>query len=147
MKFSYNWLRDLVQEFDTPPQKLERLITLHTAECEGIEPVGAQFSKVVAARVLSVAPLPKGKNKLAAVDVGNGSTKRVVCGAPNVREGARYALSAWYRLNGTATWLVYLHSELTDRWVRWRADEAIAPSVRWDRAEYVTPRMPSWAGS
>ncbi len=40
MKFSYHWLRELVDNLDTPPQDLERLITLRTAECEGIEPHG-----------------------------------------------------------------------------------------------------------
>ncbi|HEY4360912.1 MAG TPA: phenylalanine--tRNA ligase subunit beta [Bryobacteraceae bacterium] len=40
MKFSYNWLRELVDNLDTPPEALERLITLRTAECEGIEKHG-----------------------------------------------------------------------------------------------------------
>ncbi len=37
MKFSYNWLRDLVHGLDATPQELARLITIKTAECEGIE--------------------------------------------------------------------------------------------------------------
>jgi phenylalanyl-tRNA synthetase beta chain len=37
MKFSYNWLRELVDGLDTPPRELARLITLKTAECEGVE--------------------------------------------------------------------------------------------------------------
>ena len=40
MKFSYNWLKDLVTDLDTEPAEIERLITIHTAECEGIEQVG-----------------------------------------------------------------------------------------------------------
>jgi phenylalanyl-tRNA synthetase beta chain len=40
MKFSYNWLRELVDGLETPPKELERLITLKTAECEGVEPHG-----------------------------------------------------------------------------------------------------------
>ncbi|SRR5579883_567064 len=39
MKFSYNWLREMVGGLDTPPVELERLITLRTAECEGIEEI------------------------------------------------------------------------------------------------------------
>ncbi len=66
---------------------LQRLITMKTAECEGIEPFGAHFATVVAARVVSVAPLLKGKNKAVEIDVGGGVRKNVVCGAPNVREG------------------------------------------------------------
>ncbi len=41
MKFSYNWLRELVDDLNTPPRELARLITLKTAECEGIEETGA----------------------------------------------------------------------------------------------------------
>jgi hypothetical protein len=40
MKFSYNWLRELVDGLQTPPQELERLITIHTAECDRVEEVG-----------------------------------------------------------------------------------------------------------
>ena len=37
MKFSYNWLRDLVDGLDATPADVARLITIHTAECEGVE--------------------------------------------------------------------------------------------------------------
>ncbi len=40
MKFSYNWLRDLVDGLEATPLELEHLITLKTAECEGVEPHG-----------------------------------------------------------------------------------------------------------
>src|ERR1700687_5084457 len=40
MKFSYNWLRDMVEGLDTPPGELERWITIKTAECEGVEAIG-----------------------------------------------------------------------------------------------------------
>src|SRR5664279_4132256 len=38
MKFSYNWLRELVPGLNAEPGELQRLITMKTAECEGIEP-------------------------------------------------------------------------------------------------------------
>jgi phenylalanyl-tRNA synthetase beta chain len=41
MKFSYNWLRDLVDGLDRGPKDLALLITLKTAESEGVEPAGA----------------------------------------------------------------------------------------------------------
>src|SRR5271154_5246548 len=41
MKFSYNWIRELVPGLETDPQELMRLITMKTAECEGLEQVGA----------------------------------------------------------------------------------------------------------
>lgn len=43
MKFSYNWLREMVKGLDAPPEELERLITIKTAECEGIEAHGTDF--------------------------------------------------------------------------------------------------------
>ncbi len=92
MKFSYQWLCDLVPGLVNEPAELQRLITLKTAECEGIEPVGAHFAKVVAARVISVHPLPKGKNKAVVIDTGGGREASVVCGAGNVRPGL---LVAW----------------------------------------------------
>jgi phenylalanyl-tRNA synthetase beta chain len=41
MKFSYNWIRELVPGLDTEPVELMRLITMKTAECEGLEQVDA----------------------------------------------------------------------------------------------------------
>jgi phenylalanyl-tRNA synthetase beta chain len=87
MKFSYNWLRELVPGLNAEPAELQRLITMKTAECEGIELVGDHFRNVVAARVVSVSPLPKGKNKLVVAEVGGGKQINVVCGAGNVRPG------------------------------------------------------------
>ncbi len=37
MKFSYQWIRELVPGLQTAPAELQRLITAKTAECEGIE--------------------------------------------------------------------------------------------------------------
>src|ERR1700689_27722 len=41
MKFSYNWIRELVPGLDAESAELMRLITMKTAECEGLEQVGA----------------------------------------------------------------------------------------------------------
>src|SRR5215475_7021545 len=40
MKFSYLWLRDLVEELHASPEELASLITIKTAESEGVEPHG-----------------------------------------------------------------------------------------------------------
>jgi phenylalanyl-tRNA synthetase beta chain len=39
MKFSYNWLCELVEGMNTPPKQLGLLLTMKTAECEGVEEV------------------------------------------------------------------------------------------------------------
>ena len=43
MKFSYNWLRDLVDQLDAPPHELSQLITIKTAESEGVESHGNDY--------------------------------------------------------------------------------------------------------
>jgi phenylalanyl-tRNA synthetase beta chain len=43
MKFSYNWLRDLVEGLDTSPGGVAGSITIHTAECEGVEQHGNDY--------------------------------------------------------------------------------------------------------
>jgi phenylalanyl-tRNA synthetase beta chain len=43
VKFSYNWLRDLVDQLDAPPHELSQLITIKTAESEGVESHGNDY--------------------------------------------------------------------------------------------------------
>ena len=57
MKFSYNWIRELVPGLDTSAQALERLITMKTAECEGVEEAGAPLATASPARVVSAEPI------------------------------------------------------------------------------------------
>jgi phenylalanyl-tRNA synthetase beta chain len=87
MKFSYNWIRELVPSLDTPARQLERLITMRTAECEGVEETGGLLSQACAARVVSVEPIPGSHNVKAIVEAGRYGNKVVVCGAPNCRPG------------------------------------------------------------
>lgn len=88
MKFSYNWLRELVPGLNAAPRELARLITMKTAECEGVEPYAAWMQAVVVARVLGVEPIPGSHNVKALVDAGPEYGRRtVVCGAPNCRAG------------------------------------------------------------
>jgi len=87
MKFSYNWIREHVPSLDTPARQLERLITMRTAECEGIEETGGLLAQACAARVVSVEPIPNTHNVKASVETGRYGDKVVVCGAPNCRAG------------------------------------------------------------
>jgi phenylalanyl-tRNA synthetase beta chain len=88
MKFSYNWIREYVPALDTPARQLERLVTMRTAECEGIEETGALLAEAVAARVVSVEPIPgSSHNVKAVVETDRYGDKVVVCGAPNCRAG------------------------------------------------------------
>ncbi len=87
MKFSYNWISELVDGLDVAAPELSNLITLKTAESEGVERYGAALSSVVAARVEAVEPIEGSKNVKAAIDAGPLGKKTVVCGAPNCRVG------------------------------------------------------------
>ncbi len=80
MKFSYHWLRELVDGLHTNPEDLMRLITLKTAECEGVEIAGEPLAKAHLARVIAT------DGKKARVDVG-GKEISLLCGAPNLRAG------------------------------------------------------------
>ncbi|HEV2445436.1 MAG TPA: phenylalanine--tRNA ligase subunit beta, partial [Candidatus Sulfopaludibacter sp.] len=87
MKFSYNWIGEMVEGLDCAPGPLERLITMKTAECEGIEPVAELLAGACAAWVDSVEPIAGGHNLKAVVETGRYGRKTVVCGALNCRPG------------------------------------------------------------
>ena len=92
MKFSYNWIRELVDGLDIAPGPLERLITMKTAECEGIEIAGELLDRARAARVETVERIAGTHLVVATVDTGSGGRRTVVCGAPNCRAGM---VTAW----------------------------------------------------
>jgi phenylalanyl-tRNA synthetase beta chain len=88
VKFSHNWIRELVPGLTADPRALMSLLTLKTAECEGVEEHAPWLSEVVAARVLQVEPIEGSHNVKAIVDAGpKYGHKQVVCGAPNCRAG------------------------------------------------------------
>jgi phenylalanyl-tRNA synthetase beta chain len=87
LKFSYNWIRELVAGLDCAPSQLERLITMKTAECEGIETVAPLLETAVAARVESATPIEGTHLTVAVAETGKYGRKNVVCGAPNCRTG------------------------------------------------------------
>lgn len=87
MKFSYHWIRELVPGLDTEPADLLRLITMKTAECEGLEDVGAKLAEASVARVKDVEWIAGSHNQIAVVETARYGVKRVVCGAPNCKPG------------------------------------------------------------
>jgi phenylalanyl-tRNA synthetase beta chain len=87
MKFSYNWIRELVPDLQQGPAELMRLITMKTAECEGLEQAGAPLATASLAKVVSVKPIAGTHNQIALVETELYGKKTVVCGAPNCRAG------------------------------------------------------------
>jgi hypothetical protein len=51
MKFSYHWISELVDGLDISAAELSNLITIKTAESEGVEEHGSALGAVRAARV------------------------------------------------------------------------------------------------
>jgi len=90
MKFSYQWIKEYVDGLAADPRELMHLITMKTAECEGLEEVGAPLREAHAALVLSVEPIEGTHNVKALVEAA-GQTRWVVCGAPNCWAGMHTA--------------------------------------------------------
>lgn len=95
MKFSYNWLREYVDGLNVPAQALERLITMKTAECEGVESATPLLEQAVIAHIETVEPIEGSHCVKAVVHAGSHGRRTVVCGAPNCRPGLR---SVWVPL-------------------------------------------------
>ena len=86
MKFSYQWLSQLVQH-GLSPQQLSDTLSMAGLEVSAVRPVAAAFTGVVAAQVESVEAHPDAARlKVCKVNDATG-VKQVVCGAANVRPG------------------------------------------------------------
>lgn len=92
MKFSEQWLRELVQpQIDT--QALADQLSLAGLEVDDVEPVAGHFSGVVVAEILTAEKHPNA-DKLQVCSVSDGNeTIQVVCGAPNARAGLKTAFA------------------------------------------------------
>lgn len=94
MKFSENWLRDLVA-IDAPRDVLVERLTMAGLEVEGVEAIGEGLDGVVIAEILSAEPHPNA-DRLRVCRVSSGVDSKpvtIVCGAPNARAGLRAPLA------------------------------------------------------
>jgi phenylalanyl-tRNA synthetase beta chain len=90
MNASYAWLKELVP-FTLSPEELRDLITERCATVDDIERLRNDLRDVVVGLVVEAGPHPDSDRlSLTRVDAGGGELLEVVCGAPNVRAGARY---------------------------------------------------------
>lgn len=90
MLISLNWIKDFVDIPDMPAKELASKFTLATAEVEDVIVKGDNLRAVKVVEIKSLKPHPDSeKLNLVTFDVGNGTTKEVVCGAPNVRPGLK----------------------------------------------------------
>ena len=89
MKFTFSWLRDHLETEATLEQILATLNTIGL-EVEGVEDRAAALAPFRIARVLEAEQHPNADRLRALkVDVGDGTIRSVVCGAPNARAGMK----------------------------------------------------------
>jgi phenylalanyl-tRNA synthetase beta chain len=92
MKISYNWIREYLKT-DKPAEELNPILTGIGLEVEAMDDwisVKGGFKGVVSGLVKTCIKHPAAdKLFVTTVDTGTGEDLRIVCGAPNVREGQK----------------------------------------------------------
>jgi phenylalanyl-tRNA synthetase beta chain len=92
VKIPLRWLREFVDS-DAPAAELAERLTMAGIEAGVLPPATPALAGVVVGEVLEVAPHPSGGSlRLCRVSTGR-DRFQVVCGAPNVRAGARAAFA------------------------------------------------------
>ena len=93
MKILYSWLKDFI-DLDLTPEELAQQFTELGIEVASIEKKGADFEGVNVAQITHIEDHPNSDHlHLVDLDLGEGKTQRVVCGAPNVAVGQKVPLA------------------------------------------------------
>lgn len=93
MKFSENWLRELV-EIKADRAELAHALTMAGLEVEELTVLGESLNGVVVAEIISTEKHPEADRlQVCRVDAGQGETLQIVCGAPNARVGIKVPLA------------------------------------------------------
>ena len=90
MKVSLNWIREFL-DLDKSPEEIADILTSLGLEVEGwevVKPSPVDLDQVCTGRVLECERIPDTDHLSATkVDVGDGTIRSIVCGAPNVAAG------------------------------------------------------------
>ena len=93
MKFSENWLRQLIDIPADHAALVERL-TMSGLEVDEVELLGANLDGVVVGEIVAIAPHPDAERlRVCQVEAGTGAPLTIVCGAPNARQGLKAPLA------------------------------------------------------
>ena len=95
MRVPLSWLKKYVS-ISLPPKELAHRLTMAGTEVGELEQIGGNWDrdKVVVGHVLKVERHPNADRlTLPTVDLGDGETMTVVCGAPNVAAGQKIAIA------------------------------------------------------
>ncbi|HSH71494.1 MAG TPA: phenylalanine--tRNA ligase subunit beta [Methylophilaceae bacterium] len=89
MQFSEQWLRQYVNP-SLDSDALGHALTMSGLEVEGLDSVGATFTKVVIAEIISTEKHPDADRlQVCKVDIGAAEPLQIVCGASNARAGLK----------------------------------------------------------
>lgn len=93
MKFSENWLRELV-EIKADRAELAHALTMAGLEVEELTTLGEHLDGVVVAEIISAQKHPEADRlQVCEVDAGLAEPLQIVCGAPNARVGIKVPLA------------------------------------------------------
>ncbi len=93
MKFSENWLRELV-EIQADRAQLAHALTMAGLEVEELTVLGEGLDGVVVAEIVAAEKHPEADRlQVCRVDAGQGEPLQIVCGAPNARVGIKVPLA------------------------------------------------------
>jgi phenylalanyl-tRNA synthetase beta chain len=93
MKFSENWLRELV-EIKADRAALAHALTMAGLEVEELTPLGENLDGVVVAEIVAAEKHPEADRlQVCKVNAGTGELLQIVCGAPNARVGIKVPLA------------------------------------------------------
>jgi phenylalanyl-tRNA synthetase beta chain len=96
MKISYNWLRTYI-DIPESPEEIGQVLTatgLEVEHIENFETVKGGLKGLVIGQVITCEKHPNAdKLSLTTVDVGDGTARKIVCGAPNVAAGQKVVVA------------------------------------------------------
>lgn len=93
MKFSENWLRELV-DIPVGRDELVQRLTMCGLEVEDVEVLGANLDGVIVGEIIAAEKHPDAdKLRVCKVDAGLAEPLQIVCGAPNARVGLKAPLA------------------------------------------------------
>ena len=94
MHLSLNWIKDFVDlKGNLSPEELGKLITLKTAEIDGVHEQSKSFENMCVGKIIELNPHPNAdKLRVTIVDVGH-EKLQIVCGGTNLSEGMDVAIT------------------------------------------------------
>jgi phenylalanyl-tRNA synthetase beta chain len=91
MNVSWRWIRELVPGLELTPLEMADTLASVGAPVDEVVDIGGPLRDVLIGRVVEAGRHPNADRlSLCTVDDGSGTTRQVVCGAPNVKAGAFY---------------------------------------------------------